>query len=174
MDSSSTWRSRLADALGEPRAVEPAGGSAWRVEVGGRTLFAKVGEGASDEAEGLRQLASVPGAPPAPEVVLVEDDLLVTGWVDQAARSPGHEEALGRDLAALHAAPWPTWGGGSRWIGACPVDPGEKPSAAAFYGERLRSLASRCGLAEPVDRVAGRLDRLLPADPPALVHGDLW
>ena len=174
MASSSTWRSRLASALGEPEAVRAVGGGAWRVRAGGRDLFVKVGEGVADEAEGLHRLAEVTGAPPSPEVVLADDDLLVTAWVDQGERRPAAEEALGRALATLHSAPWPRWGGGSGWIGDCRVDPAECSTAAAFYGGRLRELAARCDLAEPVERVARRLDELLPPDPPALVHGDLW
>ena len=174
MASSSTWLSRFVSALGEPQAVDAVSGSAWRVEADGRSLFVKVGEGVADEGEGLRRLASVPEGPPAPEVVLAEEGLLVTLWVEQAPRRPAHEEALGGALAALHAAPWPTWGGGSSWIGACRVDPADEPSAAGFYGERLRSLAARCGLSEPVERVVSRLEELLPPGGPALVHGDLW
>ncbi|MGH9182032.1 MAG: fructosamine kinase family protein, partial [Acidimicrobiales bacterium] len=119
-------------------------------------------------------LASVPGAPPVPEVVLADGEMLVSTWVSQGGRRDEHGEGLGRSLAALHSAPWDSWGGGSSWIGACQVDSAEMPSAAAFYGNRLVSLASRCGLAEVVGRVASRLDALIPPDPPALLHGDLW
>jgi len=141
---------------------------------GGRDLVVKVGAGASDEAEGLRSLARVSGAPPVPGVVLIEAGLLVTEWVDQGPRSPGHEEELGRRLASLHRAPWPEWGGGSSWVGACPVSPAVLPDGASFYGSRLLDLAARCGLAGSVSAMVDRLDRLLPSTPPALVHGDLW
>ena len=179
MASSTTWLERLASALGAPERVEALAAGAWRVTAGGRQLVAKTGPGAVDEAGGLRLLAAVAGAPPVPDVVLVEDGLagdglLVCGWVPQVGRTTGHDEALGAGLAALHAAPWLSWGGGSRWIGACPVDAAEHPTAAGFYGARLRTLAGRCGLGALVDRVASRLDALIPAAPPALVHGDLW
>jgi len=170
---SSTWVARLAEILGEPGRVEPAGG-VFRVTAGKRTLAVKVGTGAADEADGLRRLASVPGGPPVPDVVLVDGDLLVTTWVDSAPRTPAAEQDLGRRLATLHAAPHEAWGGGSRWVGLCPVDPATTTSAAAFYGARLLDLAGRCGLSGAVERVVGRLERLIPPDPPALVHGDLW
>jgi fructosamine-3-kinase len=144
------------------------------VTVAGRALVAKIGAGVLDEADGLRRLGAVPGGPPVPEVVLAEPGLLVTAAVDRVARTSGHEETLGRALAALHRAPLPGWGGGSSWIGTCPVDPSPKPDGAAFYAARLRALSVRCGLEGAVAAVASRLVELLPAGGPVLVHGDLW
>ena len=140
----------------------------------GRALVAKVGAGALDEADGLRRLGAVPGGPPVPEVVLAEPGLLVTTAVDRGARTSGHEETFGRALAALHRAPLPSWGGGSSWIGTCPVDPSPTADGAAFYGARLRALSARCGLEVTVTAVASRLGELLPPGGPALLHGDLW
>ena len=109
-----------------------------------------------------------------PEVVLTESELLVTTWVEQGSRTPEHEEVFGRQLAALHSAPFPHWGGGSSWIGACRVDPSPFPDAAGFYGARLRRLSTGCGLEHPVEAVAAKLGELLPPGGPALLHGDLW
>jgi fructosamine-3-kinase len=144
------------------------------VEAGGRRLVAKYSAGALDEASGLKALSGVPGAPPAPDVVLAEADLVVTTAVDQARRRAGHDEALGRALAAMHSAPFPHWGGGSSWIGNCPIDPSSRPDGAGFYEARLGELAARCGLEDAVATVVGRLDELLPPGGPSLVHGDLW
>jgi fructosamine-3-kinase len=144
------------------------------VAIGGRQLVAKTGAGALDEAAGLRLLAAVAGGPPVPEVVLAEPGLLVTAWVDQQAPTGRHEEALGTMLATLHSGPWPEWGGGSSWIGACEVDSSVAADAPGFYGGRLLELARRCGLERPVAKLIGRLPRLLPPGGPALVHGDLW
>ncbi len=141
---------------------------------GGRGLVAKPGPGARDEAEGLRRLAAVAGAPPIPEVVFVDDDLVVTTAVRQGPRTDAHDVMLGRSLAALHHAPHRQWGAGSSWIGSCRVDPAVLADAAAFYGSRMMQLATRCGLEYEVARVADRLDVLLPPGGPALLHGDLW
>jgi len=169
------WLSLVSDELGPSGPPQPIGDGLWRVRVGHRQLVAKVGPGVADEAEGLRRLGRVDGAPPVPEVVLERPDLLVTSWVEPGVRSPDHDEALGRGLAALHSAPWPTWGGGSSWIGACPVDPQVAPDGVAFYGSRLVELSRRCGLERPVGGLVDRLGELLPVDGrPALVHGDLW
>ena len=167
-------RSRLAGALGPVDAIHPLGGAVWMVEVDGRRLVAKSVLGALDEADGLRQLGAVPGAPPVPDVVLVDVDLLVTTAVDQMPRSTRHDEALGRSLALLHQASYPQWGGGSTWVGACTVDPSSWADGHAFYANRLLDLAARCRLEPVVEPVAARLAELLPADGPAMVHGDLW
>jgi len=173
-DDPPAWMTRLAAVtgpLGRPRRLR---GAVWMIEAGDRTLVAKVGAGAGDEAAGLRALAVVAGAPPVPAIVLAEPDLLVTTAVDQEDRTRGHEEALGRDLARLHASPHHEWGGGSSLIGACPVDPAPAPDGATFYANRLMQLAGLCGLASAVRPVVARLAELLPPGRPALVHGDLW
>ena len=161
-------------AVGRIGSVGSLGSSVWMVQASGRRFVVKVGRGGVDEADGLRQLGLVPGGPPVPDVVLVDDDLLLTAAVDEVPRNAGHDEALGHALAALHSARYPCWGGGSSWIGACPVDASTLPDAAAFYGTRLTELAARCGLERPVSEVVERLPDLLPEDSAALVHGDLW
>jgi len=134
----------------------------------------KVGVGVRDEGAGLRQLGGVAGGPPVPDVVLAEPDLLVTNYVQQTDRTAAHEESLGRMLAGLHSGTWPEWGGGSSFIGACPVEPTVTEDPAAFYGARLLGLARRCGLEGLVGPVADRLGDLLPPGGPSLLHGDLW
>jgi fructosamine-3-kinase len=173
-DGAGDWPARLRGVVGALDAVRPLGGHAWSVEATGRSLVAKTGPGALDEAAGLRLLGGVDGAPPVPEVVFADDELIVTTAVEQAARTGAHDESLGRALAALHAAPHPHWGGGSSWVGACRVDASAWPDGASFYGSRLSELAARCGLAGPVERVVARLSDLLPPGSPAPLHGDLW
>ena len=174
MGSSASWSQRVADALGPLGPPRSLGGQAWRVATNQGDLVVKVGPGVGDEASGLGQLAGVAGAPPVPHVLWSDGDVLVTTWVESAARHTSHEEGLGRELASLHGAPWPTWGGGSSWIGNCRVDPRVGSTAAEFYALRLVDLAGRCGLADVVSRVLTRWDELVPPGPPALVHGDLW
>jgi fructosamine-3-kinase len=167
-------RGRLADTVGTVDSAQPLGGTAYLVEVDGRRLVAKFGPGCRDEGNGLRQLAAAAGGPPVPAVVLEEADLLVTTAVDQMPRAAGHLETLGRSLALLHRTSFPHWGGGSSWVGACPVDPTARTDGPAFYSARLLDLAARCALEPGVSLVAARLDELLPPGGPALLHGDLW
>jgi fructosamine-3-kinase len=173
-ESLADWRARLSQVVGRLEKVRPLSGNAWSVTAGGRSLVAKVGPGALDEAQGLQELGQVDGSPPVPEVVLADDELVVTTAVRQVGRTIAHDEFFGRALATLHAARQPEWGGGSSWIGACPVDASTRPDGPAFYGARLRELAGRCGLEALVERVIVRLPMILPPDGPALVHGDLW
>ena len=170
----SPWRRRVGELLGRPFDIRPLGGPVWQVSADGSRWAVKTGPGVVDEAAGLRSLAGIPGAPPVPEVVAAEPGLLVTSWVDQEKRRPGHEESLGRMLAALHSSPGPDWGGGSSWIGGCPVDAAVEVSGPAFYRRRLLGLAERCGLEEPVRTLVDRLGDWLPPGDPVLVHGDLW
>ncbi len=166
-------RRRLVDAVGTVDSAQPLGGTAYLVEVNGRRLVAKFGPGCRDEAEGLRQLAAA-GGPPVPAVVLEEADLIVTVAVDQIPRTVGHVEALGRGLALMHGTTSRHWGGGSSWVGACPVDPAPRTDGPAFYAARLLDLSARCALEHVVSLVAVRLDELFPPGGPVLVHGDLW
>lgn len=168
------WRERLADAVGRLDKVRPLSGNAWSVTVSGQRFVAKVGPGALDEAAGLRQLGGIDGGPSVPDVVYVDDEVVVTPAVEQVGRTVAHDQSLGRTLATLHAAPHAQWGGGSSWIGACRVDPSTHADGTTFYGARLRELAARCGLEDPVERVVARLPDLLPPDGPSLLHGDLW
>lgn len=167
---------RARSILGRLGRSKQLSGSIWLVESDGRRLVVKEDPGALDEAEGLRSLAAVQGAPSVPGVVAAEPGLLIEEWVEPGHRSAASEEALGRSLAQLHAAPWPRFGGGSSWVGRCQVDPdpSEATDAAAFYGARLVELARRCGLEPAVEPLVARLGDLLPPGGPSLVHGDLW
>jgi fructosamine-3-kinase len=135
---------------------------------------AKTGPGVVDEAAGLSALAEVAGGPWVPELVLASADVLVTTWVETGPRTRVQEAVLGERLAALHADRWPIWGGGSRWVGDCPVDPEPAADGATYFGRRLVDLASRCGLERPAASLTARIGDFLPPDGPALVHGDLW
>lgn len=204
MASSPSWLPRIAEAFGAaagaPPRAEPLGGGTWRVTLpggvaaaatelagtelagteaaggvpAGLTVVAKVGPGVGDEADGLRRIAAVPGAPAVPAVLLAEGDLLVTSWVAPGPRTAAAEAELGRRLAALHSAPAPAWGGGSSWIGACRVDPSPAPDGPAFYGRRLTELAAAGGLGAVVEPVVRRLPELVLWEGPAVLHGDLW
>jgi fructosamine-3-kinase len=171
-----SWRERVANHFAAPpESVRGLGGDCWQVVIRDREqVVVKTGAGVIDEGRGLELLAAQVGAPPVPEVLLVEPGLLVTRFVRSGTRSQSGEEELGRSLARLHDAPWQEWGGGSSFIGMCEVDPAPHNSAAGFYGARLIALANRCGLSGPVRAVANRLECLLPDGGPGLLHGDLW
>ncbi|MEA2254185.1 MAG: hypothetical protein QOG35_230 [Solirubrobacteraceae bacterium] len=189
-----------------------AGGSineAWALHLdGGARAFVKTRAGAlageyATEAAGLRWLAD--GGVDVPEVLAVGDGdggagavrFLALGWIDEGRLDAAGAEALGRALAALHAAGAPAFGAAPPGAppgadGApAPMRIGElripnDPAAdwPTFYAQRrlaplARLAAERGALGDAgrraVERVCERIGELAgPAEPPARLHGDLW
>lgn len=175
------WPAEAAARLGPFQSLEQMGSDIVKGRLPGRDGalgVVKAGPTVDDEADGLEWLAGVEGGPSVPAILHRQRGLLVMEFVPGGRRTADAEERLGRSLAVLHETRVPAWGRGSSWIGACPVDAGEAPSAADFYGRRLTSLASRAGLPSgtvaAVGRVVDRFDELVPPSDPRLVHGDLW
>lgn len=153
---------------------------------GGARAFVKTRAGAPQwewqrEAEQLAWLREA-GAIGVPEVLEVGDGWLALEWVEDAgAPDP---EALGRGLAQLHLAGAEGFGG--PWsYGFGPVVLDNEPAAtfAEFYAQRrlvpLAAAARERGAlddrgAAAVHRVCARLGELIPEEPPARLHGDLW
>jgi fructosamine-3-kinase len=193
----------LEDAIGDAAGVcvtgsrRVSGGSineALQVELAdGRTAFVKTrpdprpGEYAA-EAASLAWLAE-PGAVRVPAVIASGEDFLALEWVESGALDAAGEEALGRGLAAMHAAGADAFGAfhdaaPELHIGPLGFDATPAEEWPAFYGERLvrpliaqaveRGSLSRGG-AEAVGRVCDRIADLAgPDEPPARLHGDLW
>ncbi|MBL1073748.1 fructosamine kinase family protein [Nocardia sp. 2] len=158
---------------------------------GGRSVFVKArvdgaaGEGGvfAAEAAGLRWLGAA-DAGLVPEVLAVDERMLVLPWVESGAASASAAERLGRELAGLHAdspgefgASWPGW------IAALPLD--NSPSSGewgSWYAERrlapyLPAAARELGRdgVALVERVMDRIGALGgPAERPSRIHGDLW
>lgn len=205
-------REAVARALGAPvRELRPVAGGdlndAYACELdGGARAFVKTASDAApgafaSEAAGLRWLAE-PGALPVPGVLAIADEpgaprFLVLEWVESGGGLDG--EALGRGLAAVHAAGAPAFGGGSDRVESAAgaprgdsdlvLGPLTLPNAPAptwpeFYARRrlepLARLAADRGALPPdapavLDRLIARLDDLAgPSEPPARLHGDLW
>lgn len=194
------WAGDVAGVAGQS-AHRLSGGSigeAWRVFTKGEPVFAKT---LADplpgvlavEAAGLAWLRE-PGVVPVPEVLGVDDRVLVLSWVDPGRPSAGAAERLGVGLARLHAVgagafgAVPPGGGTAGFLGRLGVD--DRPCAtwAEFVvTQRLEPLVAEAdrrgalpaGTAARVGRIAERLldpddDLAGPAIAPARVHGDLW
>ena len=168
----------------------PLGGGAARVELtDGRAVVVKEGPGVAAEAAGLRWLA-VPGGPPVPAVLAVEDERLVTEYVPPDRPSAAVVAELGRRLAVLHAAGAPAFGSGppgapaDAWIGRAPMCNVEAGDWAPWYAEHrlapyLRTARDAGDLtaaeAAVLEQVCDRLPGFaVPAEPPSRLHGDLW
>ena len=141
------------------------------------------------EAAGLRWLAeSVPsGGADVPEVLAVEDDCLVLGWVESGKSTPEAGERFGRALAATHAAGSPVFGsesGTDGYIGTLPMPQRTAPTWPEFFATRrilpyLKLARDRGNITETdataVEGVVRRIvDLAGPDEPPARLHGDLW
>ncbi len=169
--------------------------SSHRLELAdGRTVFAKTHTSPppnffSTEAAGLEWLRNS-NTVAVPELLHVSDSppLLVLEWIDEALASRGgapDEAEFGRAMAALHSAGFETFGrpdGRTTGSLALPNDP--SGSWAEFLAERrllplARIAKDRRSLPpETISRIealASRIDDLVPpAEPPHLLHGDLW
>jgi fructosamine-3-kinase len=168
-------------------AVPVAGGDmcrAWSATTADRRrVFAKSYAGApadffAAEARGLDRLR-LPGGPPVPQVLAVDATGLVLDWVEPGRPEVAVAVDLGRRLAVMHAHDPGTFGAdGDGFIGSLPLD--NRPAAdwPTFYA--TRRLAPYLDGVDPdtrrdVGRLLERIDELAgPAEPPALVHGDLW
>lgn len=140
------------------------------------------------EADGLEWLAEA-RALRVPDVLGLGDAqeprFLALEWIERGRGGAGHDEALGRGLAALHAAGAESFGyPRDNLIGSIPQPNDRVPDWATFYGERrlvaMARLAVERGRLDArvlarVERLAERLPELLgPQEPPARLHGDLW
>ncbi|MGW4172807.1 fructosamine kinase family protein [Streptomyces chartreusis] len=158
----------------------------------GRVVMVKRAEGdraAGAEAAGLRWLAEA-GTVHVPTVHGRDGGWLVTDRVPTGRSDAGSAEALGRELAALHACGAPAFGapppGGPEdaYIGLAPMRNVTGSDWPRWYAEHrvlpyLRGAVDdgtiRGAEAPVIERVCERLPELAgPAEPPARLHGDLW
>jgi fructosamine-3-kinase len=169
-DTSSATKLRLSDgstAIMKTHAHPPAG------------FFAA-------EARGLRWLrdTSADGGVCVPEVLAVDDGCLILRWVEPGKVSADAAAGFGHALAATHAAGAASYGAeADGFIGRLPLPNTPCGSWAEFYAIRrvlpyLKLARDRGAVTEVeaslVESVIGRLTTLLPEEPPARLHGDLW
>ncbi|MDZ5619205.1 fructosamine kinase family protein [Nocardioides sp. HM23] len=136
------------------------------------------------EAAGLRWLAEVDDGVATPDVLAVDSDCLILGWVETTRPGQDAASAFGRALARTHLAGAPEWGADADgYIGRLPLANQPLPTWAEFYVERritpyLR-VARDKGLvaaadADLIERAAARVGEVVPDEPAARLHGDLW
>lgn len=137
------------------------------------------------EARGLRRLAEVEAGVPVPEVLAVDADCLLMRWVEPGKVTVEAAGDLGRALAATHAAGHDSSYGAEQdgFIGRLPMPNGALDTWPEFYARRrvlpyLEAARNRGAVtpedAARIETVTGRLADLVPEEPPALLHGDLW
>jgi fructosamine-3-kinase len=183
----------LAQGLGRVTRVRAVGGGCInhgaRLETAtGQSFFLKTNSSApadmfQREAEGLAAL-QVPSGPRVPTALLAGPDFLLLEDLAPAPHRPDYAETLGRQLASLHACSSDRFGFESdNYLGSTPQPNPWAPDGHVFFAEQRllfqARLARRRGLLDATDlaraeRLAGRLPELVPAQPAALIHGDLW
>jgi fructosamine-3-kinase len=140
------------------------------------------------EADGLRWLGgAADGGLDVPDVLAVDDGCLILRWVEPGRPSPDAATSFGRALARTHGAGAASYGGErDGFIARLPLinQAGQKDGSwAEFYGQRrvlpyLRLAQDRGRIgpdeAAAVESVVARLGDLVPEEPPARLHGDLW
>lgn len=138
----------------------------------------------ASEARSLRQLAAAGGVP-VPEVLAVDEECLLLPWLEPGKATLEAATACGVALAATHRSGAElAWGADEDgWIGRLPLPNATAPSWPEFYATRrvlpyLKLGRDRGSVtaeqAASVEAVLGRLGSLVPDEPPALLHGDLW
>ena len=135
------------------------------------------------EAAGLRWLAEADGVR-VPEVLAVDHECLILAWVEPGKNTADAAAAFGRDLARTHNAGAATYGPDhDGYIGRLPLPNRPAASWPEFFAVRrilpyLKLARDRGAVtddeAAAVESVVRRLPALVPEEPPARLHGDLW
>lgn len=135
------------------------------------------------EAEGLAALSAA-GGPRYPRVFLVGEDFLLQEDLQPAGRAADYWQTLGRQLAAQHDHTSERFGfEADNYLGSTPQPNGWMADGYAFFAERRLLFQARLardkGLldvseVQQVEALAARLPELVPPQPAALLHGDLW
>lgn len=157
----------------------------------GRTAFLKTLSPAppqffAREAAGLRWLAeATPGGGVATaEVLAVDTDCLILDWVEAGRPNAEAAGSFGRALAATHAYGADGFGAeADGYIGRLPLPNRSLPTWAEFHAERriapyLKVLRDK-DIVSPedaalIETAATRAPSIVPEEPPARLHGDLW
>ena len=154
----------------------------------GRSFFLKTNQRTPQdmfarEAEGLDALRVVDG-PRVPEPYLHGPTFLLLEDLQPAARSQGYWSTFGRLLAQLHNHKHSKFGfEHDNYIGSNPQPNPWTEDGYEFFAEhrlgfqaemaRSRGLLGRLEVRQ-VEALSRRLPELVPEQPAALIHGDLW
>jgi fructosamine-3-kinase len=154
----------------------------------GRSLFLKQNSSTppdmfAREAEGLRALMVSQG-PKVPEPYLFGPDFILIEDLDPATPTNDYWKRFGRQLAQVHLNAGSQFGfDHDNYIGStAQPNPWTEDGNVFFSESRLgfqAGMALERGLldsgdADRVNRLGANLREIIPAQPPSLVHGDLW
>jgi fructosamine-3-kinase len=178
---------------GKIRSQQPVGGGCindgTRLETeSGTSFFLKTNSAApadmfASEAEGLAELRKANG-PRLPYAYLWDAEFILLEDLRPTQRATDYWESLGRQLAQLHQTSNQKFGfsadnylGTTRQPNPWTVD-GYEFFAEHRLGFQVRLARDNGRLthseATEINRLANRLDQLVPPQPASLIHGDLW
>ena len=166
---------------------------AYRLDTTAGTYFVKTNQADrfpsmfEAEADGLRRLREV-SAILTPELISTGelDDItyLLMEWVESGPRRSNYWEQFGRELAAVHRNSADHFGlERDNYIGSLPQSNTLHDQWSGFFIHcrmepqvKMARDQNRLGMGDVLrfERLYGRLGALLPKEPPALLHGDLW
>ncbi|MEJ7795822.1 MAG: fructosamine kinase family protein, partial [Nocardioides sp.] len=138
------------------------------------------------EARGLAWLGEArrEGGVAVPEVLAHDHECLVLRWVESGKNTVDAATTLGQSLARTHRAGADAFGADQDgFIGRLPMPNRTAPSWPEFYATRrvlpyLKLARDRGAVTEEdgaaIEGVLRRLTDLIPEEPPARLHGDLW
>ncbi|HVX54341.1 fructosamine kinase family protein [Nocardioides sp.] len=137
----------------------------------------------ASEARGLAWLGEAGGVR-VPDVLAVETDCLILRWIEPGRANAEEAEALGRALATTHRAGADGFGAAEDgFIARLPLPNKTAPTWPEFFATRrvlpyLKVAHDRGALDDDhvatIERALARLGELVPEEPPARLHGDLW
>ena len=151
-----------------------------------KTLAARPGRLLRDRGRAGCAGSPRPAGVAVPEVLAVDHECLILRWVEPGKNTADAAAALGRALAATHARRRPVvrrWTATASSAGCrCPTGP--RDTWAEFYAVRRVLPYLQAGprprrrrpttTPRPSRRSSPRLAELVPEEPPARLHGDLW
>jgi fructosamine-3-kinase len=190
----------LKDTMGAVPAslhFTPVGGGSinetYRITAGERSFFCKINSHSTfpalfdTEQKGLELLAQQ-AVIRVPQVAVCahagNEQILILEWIEQGLKTDAFWATFGEQLAALHHVQSGSFGlNTDNYMGALPQNntPGNN-WIEFFIHQRLQpqvQLAINRQLLEPAhtrmfEKLYQRLGELFPAEPAALLHGDLW
>ncbi len=155
-----------------------------------RDMFEKEALGLGLLAEAAEKTAASGEKLRIPGVHGITDDhdsghvFLILSFVDEGRSAGDFDYRFGRSLARLHRQSAPQFGlDHDNYIGRLPQKNEYRDDWPAFFAEcRLEpqfEMAQNSGhfsgaLQKSLDRLCSSLPELMPVEPPALLHGDLW
>jgi fructosamine-3-kinase len=181
------------NGFGECTTAEPVGGGcinhgARLHTTSGKSFFLKTNHSTpadmfACEAEGLEAL-NIEGGPRLPQPYFWGGTFLLMEDLAPGPRRPGYWAEFGRRLAALHQNTHSQFGfHHDNYLGSTPQPNPWTAGGYIFFGQhRLlyqARLAQVNGYFTPnqvrqLERLAARLQELVPDQPASLIHGDLW